>query len=273
MKKKAFISVCIFVICFLFFVGCFFGISVLKKRHEYASLSSYINTSPDDTLSESESLTEKDSVTEPESLSETQPEVYICPIDFEELQEANPDIYAWLEIPDSEINYPILQHPSKDEYYLSHDWEGNKASSGAVFSERTYNSTDFQDPLTALYGHRLRAGGIFSTLEELYSDRESFDKHRFFTVYMPDRKIDYKVIASLPFDNRHILYYNDFSDTTKADAFFKEVFATKSLNANFDSDFSYNPDCHYLLLSTCLWADKYQRYLVIAQEIDGGQTQ
>ncbi len=60
---------------------------------------------------------------------------YICPIDFEELQEMNPDIYAWIEIPGTQINYPIVQSAGDDDYYLNHTIEGEEGYPGSIYTE------------------------------------------------------------------------------------------------------------------------------------------
>ena len=55
------------------------------------------------------------------------------PIDFEGLREQNEDIFAWITIPDTVIDYPLLCHPSDDTYYLNHDPAGNQVQPGAIF--------------------------------------------------------------------------------------------------------------------------------------------
>ncbi len=48
-------------------------------------------------------------------------------VDFTALQEdTNADIYAWIYIPDTRIDYPVLQHPSDDTYYLNYNLDGSK---------------------------------------------------------------------------------------------------------------------------------------------------
>ena len=51
-----------------------------------------------------------------ETATEEQSEV--IPVKFEELQAVNPDIYAWITVPGTVIDYPILQHASDNTYYL-----------------------------------------------------------------------------------------------------------------------------------------------------------
>ena len=43
------------------------------------------------------------------------------PIDFETLQSQNSDIYAWITVGNTEVDYPIVQSPSDDSFYLKRD--------------------------------------------------------------------------------------------------------------------------------------------------------
>ena len=64
---------------------------------------------------------------------------YVSPVDFEELWKINKDIYAWLEIPGTNVSYPILQHPTEDEYYLRRNYKGEDDKEGCLFTECSYN--------------------------------------------------------------------------------------------------------------------------------------
>ena len=47
-------------------------------------------------------------------------------IDFAALQEENSDVYAWIYVPGTNVDYPVLQHPEDDTYYLEHNMDGSK---------------------------------------------------------------------------------------------------------------------------------------------------
>ena len=47
-----------------------------------------------------------------------------CPIDFDALKMQNPDVYAYVEVPDTKISYPVLQRENDKEYYSNHTIDG-----------------------------------------------------------------------------------------------------------------------------------------------------
>lgn len=65
---------------------------------------------------------------------------YTSPVDFAALRERCGDIYAWLDIPDTDISYPVVQN-ADDTYYLTRDIDGNYAAEGSLFTESAYNGT------------------------------------------------------------------------------------------------------------------------------------
>ena len=43
-------------------------------------------------------------------------------VDWEGLWEVNPDVYAWITIPGTNIDYPVLQHATDNSYYLNYSY-------------------------------------------------------------------------------------------------------------------------------------------------------
>lgn len=190
---------------------------------------------------------------------------YASPVDFEALYAMNPDIYAWLYIPDTEINFPILQREGDDGYYLKHGSDGAPNRAGAVFTESAYNAKAFSDPVTVAYGHHMRSGAIFGNLQALYSASGGLEEHREIVVYLPEKELRFRVFAAVPFNMRHILYYNDFTDPDIFQAFLEQVLSVRSINASYDETVEVTAEDQLLILSTCLQGDSKQRYLVLAK--------
>ena len=67
----------------------------------------------------------------------------------------NPDVYAWIAVPGTEIEYPILQHPSDNSYYFMHNSDGSYGYPGCIYTENL-NSKDITDNNTVIYGHNVK---------------------------------------------------------------------------------------------------------------------
>lgn len=186
------------------------------------------------------------------------------PVDFAQLQDEAPDIYAWLELPDTGIDDPVLQRAGADLFYNSHNAYGQYYMCGAVFSQSAYNGRDFDSPMTVLYGHSTVLGqpGAFMELNN-YADEAYFDAHREMRVYMPDGMYVYRIFAACVHSNEHLLYCHDFSDETQFDAFFSSLTEDTSPDSHIDAEALPQAGDKVLTLSTCYSANKNLRYLVM----------
>ena len=99
-------------------------------------------------------------------------------IDFYELSEVNPDIVAWLYIPGTYIDYPILCAPQgeDEDYYLRRDLRGRYNPHGSLYIRRSEGNI--------IYGLNMRDGTMFGTLKKisardlyLYSPTETLHYH------------------------------------------------------------------------------------------------
>lgn len=185
-------------------------------------------------------------------------------IDFTALQNENPDICAWLEIPDMNLSYPVLQNPDDDTFYLDHDENGSTSASGALFTEAAYNDTDFDDPVTVIYGHHMHDGSMFGNLQSWFSDQNHLTEEAEITLYTPEGSYSYQVFAAVPFDKWHILYNCDFSKPSTFGTFFRQINQIREIGAVFDDSIEVRPGDHILILSTCLQGNRNRRFLVCA---------
>lgn len=192
---------------------------------------------------------------------------YKSPIDFESLQKANPDIYAWLYIEGTDISYPVLQHPEDDAYYLKHNSSGEKEKKGALYTEKTYNSKEFDDPLTVIYGHHMRSGEMFGKLQETYAEENAMEKHGEFIIYLPEEEIHYKVFAAVPYKNYHLLGNDDTTNPDIFAEFLDSMYRIRAVGAVFNEDEKATTDDKVVVLSTCLIGNNKRRYLVLGKRI------
>ena len=201
---------------------------------------------------------------EPETVEEAVPP-YESPVDFASLWAMNPDIYAWLYIPETQVNYPILQREGDDGFYLKHNSEGKPSEAGAIFTEASFTKKDFSDPVTVVYGHYMRSGAMFGSLQGIYSAQGGIGENGEIVVYLPERELRYQVFAAVPHDKWHLLHNHDYTDPEVFKAFLEQVYSVRSINASIDEEAGAEVGDQLLVLSTCLRGDSKQRYLVLAK--------
>lgn len=106
-------------------------------------------------------------------------------VDWDGLLETNPDTVAWLYIPNTDINYPVVRG-TDNEYYLSHDFEGDEgwlAVFGAIFMDYRDNP-DWGDQAYFFYGHHMNDGSMFADIAAM-AEQGFFDEARNVYLYSP----------------------------------------------------------------------------------------
>ena len=192
---------------------------------------------------------------------ETEPEEWI---DFNYWQNRNADVYAWIRIPGTKIDYPVVQG-DEDGYYLSHDIDKESNIYGAIYTE-TANDIDFSDGNTVIYGHNTL--DRFGKLHE-YQDRTFFDENREVRIYLPEKMLVYRIFAAYPYDDRHLIAAYDFSDPIIFRNYLEEVFSIRQIDAFIDDTMDVTEDDKLITLETGVSGEPDQRYLVQAVLVEG----
>jgi len=110
-----------------------------------------------------------------------------------QLQKDNRDTVAWLNIPDTIIQYPIVQG-TDNTYYMTHTFKKKRNASGAIFLD-CWNSPAFTDFNTVIYGHNMKDGSMFNSLRE-YRHQGFFDEHPYVEITLLNTKLLYRVFAA-----------------------------------------------------------------------------
>lgn len=189
------------------------------------------------------------------------------PIDFEELSKVNSDLYAWIKVPDTQIDYPVAHTSVDDEnYYLDHSIHKEYLFAGTIYSQ-PLNKTDFSDPVTVLYGHNMLNGSMFGDLHK-YEDKDFFNKNKYIYIYTKGHILTYEVFAASDFDNRHLLRCFDFSDKQVFSDYVNQIFNLNTFNANIRKGVKITDKDKLLVLSTCSNVNNDSRYLVQGVLVD-----
>ncbi|SCW59381.1 Sortase family protein [Ruminococcaceae bacterium YRB3002] len=194
-------------------------------------------------------------------------QLYVNPVNFEELQASNPDIIGWLYMTKPLISQPILRSSTDDAFYLSHNAEKKYDRAGSLFVEHAYNGSTFDDNVTVIYGHRMSSGAMFGSLQSTLSGIDLSSDEQFIVIYTPDGYKIYQICATIPHDKKHLMYYNNFDSESGFNRFIKQVYNSRGSAVDLNNEARPVYGDKIIILSTCLRGDRTQRFLVIAKQV------
>lgn len=141
--------------------------------------------------------------------------------ELKRLHEKYSDVYAWIEVPGTKIDYPVLQHKTDDDFYLHHDMEGDKNIYGSIYTE-SINNKDFKDPNTVIYGHNMRDESMFGSLK-WFEDKDFFDQHLDVIITTLEDVRIYRIVAEYRFTDDHLLKNQDMFTRQGITTYLKKI--------------------------------------------------
>ena len=183
-------------------------------------------------------------------------------IDWDALHDQNPDIYAWIYVPGTNIDYPVLQHPEDKSYYLNHNIDGSEGYPGCIYTQNV-NTKDWTDPNTVIYGHNMNNGSMFHDLHK-FEDNVFFDETQYLYIYTPERNLVYEIFAAYPFSNIDLIMCFDYSTPEALLVYFDGIWTNRSMTSHFRDSIVLYGDSKIITMSTCIGGQPEMRYLVQA---------
>ena len=235
---KVIIGIC--VLCILLSgAGIWYGtLDYFKAEETYGDLQQYI-TLVDETL--------------PDAVKD---QTYY--IDWKSLRAINPDVVAWVKIPGTVVDYPIVQ--TKDnQYYLKRAFDGKKNSCGTIFMN-AYNRMDFSDYNTVLYGHNMKNGSMFAVINK-YKEDAFYEDHKEVWLFTPYWERKYQIISVHKATDASETYTVEFGDR------YAEHVAKEASMSIYDTGNGYNVDLPMITLSTCTGNGLLDRMVLICQPV------
>ena len=182
------------------------------------------------------------SVEVPGEIPEENAEQGFLQVDFNKLEEINPDIIAWIEIPGLEISYPVVQ--GKDnEYYLHHLITGEKHKSGSIFMD-FHNQEDLSDRNSIIYGHNMKDGSMFGTLDQ-YQEQSLYQNYPCFYMYVPGYVYEYQIFSCYEAPTDHPAYTYAFADSEDYEVFL-ETLQRSAMYDTEDQEDTMCKECQYI---------------------------
>ncbi len=206
-------------------------------------------------------------------------------VDYSSVKTENSDTVGWITVPNTTINYPVVQYINND-YYLRHSFEKTYDKRGAIFMDYQNNPIDL-DANTILYGHNCYDGTMFSELIK-YEDIDFYEKNPVITFNTIEKSYQWKVYAVFitnadeSEDNDYVFnYIYPYMDGENFNGFINEVDKRRL----YVTDVDINDDDKMLVLSTCIRKldlyDKYgkrtyradARFVLLARAVREGESE
>lgn len=180
---------------------------------------------------------------------------------FEELEEINSDIVAWLHIDDTLIDFPVVWYDKDNIKYLTRNYRGEYATAGAAFID--YRNDGVKDNYTVIYGHRMSGDKMFSSVGK-YSDRDFFNTHKTGVFYTPNQTYDLELILSARPNVSETQIYNM---RLYRNASYDQLISLFGSDITNQRDIEVAPDEKLLLLSTCDKDANHYRNVILLKMI------
>ncbi len=183
-------------------------------------------------------------------------------VDFQALQEENPDIFAWLYIPGTKVDCPALQSMQGDDYYATHNAYGQEDENGAVYIELA-NLASMCDFNTVFHGKAGEDGdGPFADLYQ-FADPDFFDRHETIYLYLDGNVLTYEIVAAYERDNTSLLRSYDFTYLDGCQQFLDDLFATREMTMNMREGWEGITPYHFLITLTTQKQESADRQFVV----------
>lgn len=183
-------------------------------------------------------------------------------IDFDEVREINPDIFAWLSIPGTEIDHPVLQSGQSDTFYESHNAEGKEDNTGAVYIELA-NLTNMCDFNTVLHGKTGEEGdGLFADLHR-FADPDFFKDHEYAYLYLDGNVLTYEIFAAYERENTSLIRTYDFTYLSGCQQFLDDLYGIRDMTMNLREGWENVGVYNYVITLTTQRAENAEKQFVV----------
>ena len=182
---------------------------------------------------------------------------YVNSANEEQLKSINSDYKMWIQIENTNINYPVVQG-SDNDYYLKHNFRKESNISGTVFVESA-NDID-NDKNIILYGHNMRNGTMFNNITN-YKEESFFNEDNKINIIMNNTLYEYEVFS---------VYVKNVSEVNLAIGFANEdEFINYAYNEADESlykkDVDFSAEDNLITLVTCSYEFTDARTIVVAR--------
>ena len=198
----------------------------------------------------------------PEASDDDPPALQVVNQSIVDLQAERPSVVGWLTIPNTRIDYPFTQGVDNAQY-LHLDLNDRWSASGTVFMDFR-NNKDLTDFNTILYGHHMRSGSMFGTLQQ-FDNQSFFDNNKTGTIFLANAtyEIEFIAFAVIPPSDSGI-YHPTIETEAERSAFLDHVTDV----ARHYRDVGVTVEDRIITLSTCNYEFHNARMVLIGRLVE-----
>ena len=203
--------------------------------------------------------------------------------DWDALKDINDEIVGWITIPDTVVDYPVLEHIGDDrynQYYIDKSYKKDGTEFGSIFID--YRSTDSTKSRNVImHGHNMRDGSQFHTMlnysheGDLDGDLDYYREHPVIIFNTPDGDAKYKIISVFKTSTRyeHGEFFNYMQGEFNSDAEFMNFVYNARIRSMFDIPVTVNEKDQIITLSTCCYEFYQWRCVIVARKVRPGEDE
>ena len=182
-------------------------------------------------------------------------------VDWAGLKAVNSQVVGWIQIPGTQVNYPVYQ-TTDNEYYLHTNAKGEWSIGGQIFMDYQNNPNGLTDQQTILYGHHMRNGSMFQYIGAM-NDQNTFDKVETIWYVTPTQTYELEPVFTYHTDedDEEVRQFN-FASVDEFRSYLKDRLS-RAVSSRSDAAEVISRADHVLTLFTCNYTDQYGRTMLI----------
>ena len=232
---------CLSVICYKFY-NYFIDEKLNNEIQSYAPIISDVYLSDDASLDDV-SQSSSNEIQDNGDLVESEDNNKTINTNEEKLKSINSNYEMWIEIPNTEINYPIVQ-AEDNEYYLKHNFKNESNMSGTIFVD--YRNNIDEDKNIIIYGHNMRNGTMFNNITK-FKDESFFNNNNTINIIRNNTLYQYEIFSVYVEDESKVSLDTEFIDD---EAFVKYV-SNEGSKSMYNKDITISKEDKIITLVTC----------------------
>lgn len=189
-------------------------------------------------------------------------------LQIQDLKKENNEIIGWIEIQNTNINFPVLQG-TDNEYYMKHTYKKEYSNDGSIFLDKDYN-WNLPSSNLLLYGHNNKNGNMFQDLLK-YKEENYYKEHpniRFTTL---DDDSEYEIISVFLShvyykEEKNVFRYYYFINAENEEEYNYYVEESKKASL-YETGKTAKYGEQLLTLSTCEYSQEDGRFVIVAKKM------